>query len=252
MKKITLTFLLLILFYFYSFATIQESDSLRKKFYISQVEYKTSVKNFILPVSLITVGVVASITDHKDILSFDRSNHKSGDSSWDYLLLGSVAGSMFVFDRFVDAEHHPFDQGLLLLASAGLSIIPAYIVKESYHSFRPDGGLKSFPSGHTVTGFMIAHVLNKEFKNSNPWIAYGGYIVASMVSISRIAMNKHWISDVLAGAGMGILGTELAYLLYFPIRNKIADRLNRKFNQDISFSPVFSEEAFGLSLSVKF
>ena len=229
-----------------------ENDSIKKEFYIPPVEYKAKLKDFILPAGLLTAGVVAVATDHRDIISFSRSDRKSGDASWDYLLLGGVAGSMFVFDQFIEAEHKPLDQSFLLLMSAGLSLVPSYVIKENYRAYRPDGGLNSFPSGHATTGFMIAHVLNKEFRNSNPWVAYGGYVIASAVSVSRIAMNKHWVCDVLAGAGIGILGTELAYLIYFPIRNKITESLNRKYNKDISLFPSVSAEAFSLSLNIKF
>lgn len=229
-----------------------EKDSLKKEFYIPPIEYKVSVKDFILPASLLTAGVLASVTDHQDIISWGRSDYKSDDYSWDYLLLGGVAGSMFVFDRFITAENTSFDQSMLLLFSTGLSILPAYIVKGNYEAYRPDGGLNSFPSGHTTTGFMIAHVLNKEFRKSNPWVAYGGYVIASAVSISRVAMNKHWICDVLAGAGIGILGTELAYLIYFPVRNYISEKLNKKYNKEITLSPAVSSESLGLNLQVQF
>ncbi|MDL2224295.1 phosphatase PAP2 family protein [Bacteroidales bacterium OttesenSCG-928-M06] len=252
LKRISFFCLLLIVFCHQTSLLANNNDSIKKEFYIPPVEYKTSIKDFILPTSLLTIGTIATLTDHKDIISWDRSGRKYDNFSWDYLLLGGVAGSMFVFDQFIEAEHKPFDQAMLLVASAGLSMIPAYIIKESYESFRPDGTEHSFPSGHTTTGFMIAHVLNKEFRNSNIWVAYGGYVIASAVSFSRIAMNKHWVCDILAGAGLGILGTELAYLVYFPIRNKIAENLNRKLNKDISFNPAISTEAIGLSLNVKF
>ena len=230
----------------------QENDSISTETLIPIVEYKASVKDFILPASLLTAGIIANAMDRKDIISFNRSDYKSGDASWDYLLLGGVAGSMFVFDHFFEAKNTKFDQAMLLLGSAGLSILPAYLIKESYDSFRPDGGKHSFPSGHATTGFMIAHVLNKEFRDSNLWIAYGGYIVASGVSIARVTMNKHWICDILAGAGLGILGTELAYLIYFPIRNKIAENINQKRNRNISIAPMVMPESFGLNLCVRF
>ena len=46
----------------------------------------------------------------------------------------------------------------------------------------------------------------------SPWISVGGYVVATTVGVSRILNNRHWISDVLAGAGIGILSVEFGYL----------------------------------------
>lgn len=78
---------------------------------------------------------------------------------------------------------------------------------------RPDGsGRNSFPSGHTATAFMAATVLHKEYGlTRSPWYSIGGYTVATVVGLSRQMNNKHWLSDVLVGAGIGILSTELGY-----------------------------------------
>lgn len=87
-------------------------------------------------------------------------------------------------------------------------------LKYSVGTLRPDGSTRnSFPSGHTATAFMAAHMLHKEYGNVSPWISVGGYTVATAVGISRILNNRHWISDVLAGAGIGILSVELGYFI---------------------------------------
>lgn len=71
----------------------------------------------------------------------------------------------------------------------------------------------SFPSGHTMTAFTSATLLHKEYGGISPWYSIGGYACASFVGISRILNNKHWTSDVLAGAGMGIMAGELGYII---------------------------------------
>jgi hypothetical protein len=218
----------------------------------SPVEYKAGVKDFILPAALITTGVIVSQTNHKDIFPFERSRYKSNDNPWEYILLGGVASSLFVFDHYVKPNHKPFDQAMLLLGSAGLSVIPAYILKENYNEQRPDGGENSFPSGHATISFAVAHLLYKEFKNSNPWLSYGGYVIAAGITGSRIIQNKHWICDGLAGAGIGILGTELAYWLYFPVRNFIAAKISPAWSENISFVPSVNLQALCLNLHVRF
>lgn len=86
-----------------------------------------------------------------------------------------------------------------------------YTVKE----MRPDNSsANSFPSGHTATAFVAATVLHKEYGlTRSPWFSVGGYAVAMGTGFMRVLNNRHWISDVMAGAGIGILSTELGYFL---------------------------------------
>lgn len=87
-------------------------------------------------------------------------------------------------------------------------------LKHTVHERRPDGSnSRSFPSGHTATAFMCATMLHKEYGHISPWISIGGYTVATATGVSRILNNKHWISDVMVGAGIGILSTEMGYFL---------------------------------------
>ena len=85
-------------------------------------------------------------------------------------------------------------------------------LKYTTHVERPDGSNRnSYPSGHTATAFMTATMLTKEYGSRSPWIGIGAYTVASATGIMRMANNKHWLSDVLMGAGIGVLSTELGY-----------------------------------------
>lgn len=80
---------------------------------------------------------------------------------------------------------------------------------------RPDGAdRRSFPSGHTATAFVTATMLHKEYGTTvSPWFSVGGYTIAAGVGLSRVMNNKHWVSDILAGAGIGILAGELGYFI---------------------------------------
>lgn len=96
----------------------------------------------------------------------------------------------------------------LLMGSVACSL------KQTTHVMRPDGSNnKSFPSGHTATAFMTATMLTKEYGHKSPWIGIGAYSAATVTGLMRMANNKHWLSDVLTGAGIGILSTELGYYL---------------------------------------
>lgn len=87
-------------------------------------------------------------------------------------------------------------------------------VKYSARVMRPDGTTRnSFPSGHTATAFMNATFMHKEYGQENPLYSVLGYSMATYTGISRSLNNRHWLSDILAGAGIGILSTELSYLI---------------------------------------
>ena len=106
-----------------------------------------------------------------------------------------------------------------LLASAGMSyLIMAGLVngiKYTAKEMRPDGSTaNSWPSGHTATAFVGASMLHKEYGlTRSPWWSVAGYGVATATGVMRVLNNRHWISDVMSGAGIGIMSTELGYAL---------------------------------------
>lgn len=105
-----------------------------------------------------------------------------------------------------------------LLVASGLStaigLSTTQIIKNKANKVRPDGGdNKSFPSGHTTMAFISATILSKEYGEKSYWYSVGGYTMATLTGLSRIANNRHWISDVLAGAGIGIFSTEVGYFI---------------------------------------
>ena len=106
-----------------------------------------------------------------------------------------------------------------LLASAGMSyLIMAGLVngiKYTAKEMRPDGSsANSWPSGHTATAFVGATLLHKEYGlTRSPWWSVAGYGVATATGVMRVLNNRHWISDVMSGAGIGILSGELGYAL---------------------------------------
>ena len=106
-----------------------------------------------------------------------------------------------------------------LLASAGMSyVLMAALVngiKYTAKEMRPDGSTaNSWPSGHTATAFVGASLLHKEYGlTRSPWWSVAGYGVATATGVMRVLNNRHWISDVMSGAGIGIMSTELGYAI---------------------------------------
>ena len=107
--------------------------------------------------------------------------------------------------------------GRMLVSDAFSAAIMAGAVngiKYSVGRLRPDGSRhNSFPSGHTATAFMTASLLHKEYGWRSPWFSIGGYTAAAVTGVSRICNNRHWLSDVVAGAAVGIGAVELGYFL---------------------------------------
>lgn len=101
------------------------------------------------------------------------------------------------------------------LLSNAVMALGVNATKYSVKEMRPDNSTaNSFPSGHTATAFVAATVLHKEYGlTRSPWFSVGGYAVAMGTGFMRVLNNRHWISDVMAGAGIGILSTEMGYFL---------------------------------------
>ena len=86
--------------------------------------------------------------------------------------------------------------GLSFVVSSGIT----YALKHVIHERRPDGtDNRAFPSGHSTVAFSGATVLHKEYGKISPLISIAGY--------------RHEWHDVVVGAGIGILSTELCYWL---------------------------------------
>jgi hypothetical protein len=110
-------------------------------------------------------------------------------------------GGMLVSDAF--------SVGIMAATVKGVK----YIVNRQRPIGSPDGMDHSFPSGHTATSFMTATMLYKEYGWRSPWFSIGGYTVAALTGVSRIMNNAHWLSDVMAGAAVGIGSVHLGYYL---------------------------------------
>ena len=91
-------------------------------------------------------------------------------------------------------------------------------LKHAVDVVRPDGtNDHSFPSNHTSSAFMGAELVRIEY---GPWWGLGAYSVATATALMRVYNNRHWVGDVLAGAGIGILSAQAAYWL-LPLERKL-------------------------------
>ena len=72
--------------------------------------------------------------------------------------------------------------------------------------------------------FCLAHVgaemMNQEFGWRSPWYSVAGYSMATATGLLRVMNNRHWLSDVVTGAGIGILTTKFSYWLNSKWENR--------------------------------
>lgn len=115
-------------------------------------------------------------------------------------------------------------------AGGAIMLAATQSMKHLISTGRPDNSDDhSFPSGHTATAFVTATILHREYGHLHPLVSIGGYATAAATGILRIRKNRHWASDVAAGAGIGILATELGYCITDALfRNKGLDITGRK------------------------
>ena len=130
----------------------------------------------------------------------------------DYLQFSPIAIS-YGLDAFGIKSKTDFTNRTVILIKGELVMLgTVYILKNSIHQLRPDiSNYHSFPSGHTAQAFAAATFLSEEYKDKFRWIPYVSYGIAGSVGAMRMFNNKHFISDVLVGAGIGYLSMKASY-----------------------------------------
>lgn len=194
-------------------STAQRSDSLTCGY-----NHRISWGQIAAPALLTTGGSIISASQwlHNQI---DESIHtwsqQDGHPRFEvenYLQYAPIASVVALKAFGFESRHNWRD---ILNLGGGAAILCTALsngLKYTFDVERPYPGVfNSFPSGHTMTAFFGAEMLRREYGEEYPGIAIAGYTVATGVGILRIYNNRHWPSDVLAGAGIGILCTSIMY-----------------------------------------
>lgn len=143
------------------------------------------------------------------------------------------------------------DRTVILGTSMLLMATTVYALKHSTNVKRPDGAdTNSFPSGHTALAFAGAEFMYQEFKDVSIWYGISGYVVATATGAFRMYNNKHWLTDVAAGAGIGILSTKAAYWLSPMINRHIFPSMTGKTTA--LFAPTYKGNQLGGSFVLNF
>lgn len=185
----------------------------------------------ILPMSLIGAGALGFVEPIKEMCVDFQGNVNNWrgncpttivDDYLQYVPLASVYGlSLFG----ADAKHNYVDRTLEVGVSCAALVGIVGGAKFLIQKERPDGSdFNSFPSGHSAKVFMGAELVRIEYGEEYPWLAVGAYTIATATGALRVYNNHHWLSDVMAGAGVGILSARIGYWL-LPYTKRVMHRL---------------------------
>lgn len=219
-------------------------------------EQKPEVSAFIVPAVFIGYGLV-SLTGNNVIRRLDyttnnelQEDHPTFAMKVDNFTRYAPAVAVYGLDLAgIKARHNLVDRSAMLLMSVAIAQASVGSIKGLTHRTRPNGtSNSSFPSGHTSFAFMSAEFLYQEYKDQSVWYGIAGYAVATGTGILRLYNNAHWVSDVVAGAGFGILSTKVSYLLYPYLKQKIF----RGKAQNMVFSPGYQHGNLNFSLIKRF
>ncbi|MCL8537970.1 phosphatase PAP2 family protein [Chryseobacterium gallinarum] len=152
----------------------------------------------------------------------------------------------------VKGKHNLRDRTIIYASSqliaAAFTLPLKYMVKEE----RPDrSNTMSFPSGHAATAFSNAQFMFREYKDTNIWLSLSGYPFAIFTGVYRMLNDKHWLGDVVAGTGFGILSTELAYWLFPRISNLLTGKKNKN-QSSAMIIPFYQNKAVGIGVIKNF
>lgn len=227
----------------------QSQDTLNVR--VNDKAYKFKPEKLIVPAIFVSYGVLSLTVDGLKELNtstkYESSEHIMPGAKIDNYMQYAPAVAVYGLNLAgVKGKHNFKDRTIIYatsqLVSAALVLPTKHLVKEE----RPDGSNRfSFPSGHTATAFSSAHFMFREYKDTNLWLSLSGYPVAAATGIYRIFNDKHWVGDVVAGAGIGILSTEMAYWL-FLMTSKWLSPKNEK--QSFVILPTYQSKQIGLNL----
>ncbi len=188
---------------------------------------------------------------------FQRNRTDTKDKLTKYVFdpLGSwylipIFGSVYLYGlaaKNPEAETAALTTGKAIVISATYSFVFKNIFqrKRPYDADPPDAGYwggpfngfhyNAFPSGHATVAFAAATAISTYYKDKI-WIGITSYSLATLVGVSRIYDNKHWASDVVAGAMLG-----------YGIGRLVANK--QKKQSYFSFSPYYNGWASGITVT---
>ena len=213
-------------------------------------------KSFIVPAVLVTYGFtslnnhgLSSVNDkfREEIYTERSSKQKTPiDNFLPFLPVVAVYGLNALG---IEGKNNFRDRTMILGISGIIMGTAVLSIKNMSKETRPDASDQySFPSGHTAAAFATAEFMRQEYKDVSPWYGVAGYAMAATTGYLRMYNNKHWLGDVAAGAGIGIMSTRLAYWIYPVIKHTLFK------DKEVStvVMPTYQDGSFGFGLVHRF
>lgn len=185
-------------------------------------------------------GFYSSVDARNDV----RKNFPNFQTKLDNYMQFAPIVLVYGLDALGIKAQHDLINRTLILAKAeilgnGITQILKYTVKEQ----RPTGtATESFPSGHTTQAFISATFMHHEYGKKSIWYSILAYSMATSTGAMRMMNDRHWFSDILAGAAVGIFSTEMVYLTHQYKWGKQSNVL----------LPTFNQQGVGLVLNTTF
>jgi len=234
-------------------------DTIKKDLFTApaKVQYLHSKATALIPPAILIAYGVSSFVIHP-VRNFDYyihsetektipNFHTKAESYFQFAPIAIVYGLDLVG---VEGKNTFIDRTALLGLSGGILGVSGEVTKHFSHRLRPNkGDYLSFPSGHTGIAFMGAEFLAQEYSEKSPVYTVIGYSLAVTTGIFRMYNRDHWFSDVVAGAGLGIISTKAAYLIYPYLRNKLTHK--SKHGKSTMLMPTYQNGAPGLSFAAE-
>ena len=209
-------------------------------------------QSLVLPAAMIAYGATAV---HNGALQ--KLNGEVKEQIWqdnphklfhldNYLMFAPTLSVYALNAAGIHGEHNFKDRTIILLMANVLANGTVFSVKSWSHELRPNGSdYASFPSGHTAEAFVGAEFMRLEYKDVSPWYGIAGYAMATATGMLRMYNNAHWMSDVIAGAGVGIASTRIAYWLY----PKMQGLFGKQKNPDVVnvLMPTYNNGSIGFA-----
>jgi membrane-associated phospholipid phosphatase len=214
-KQTCLLFFLTVCFPIFSYS---QTDLLSDSFYYYKRPSPSAIlAQTIAPGILITNGIICNGKSQGSVKHWVKRQRDNIGNNFsfhvdDYLQFTPLALAYGFEAVGMKPKTDLINRSVILLKSEVLMMATVTLIKNSSKTLRPDSsGHSSFPSGHTAQAFAAATILSEEYGRRYKWVPFLAYGMASSVGVLRVMNNRHFISDVLVGAGIGILSTKIAY-----------------------------------------
>lgn len=244
----------IILFSFFSIATLNaqevKTDTISKRTIPQNIKF--NYKQLVIPGALIGYGLIGIESDqlksfNSEIQEEVKENIDSKTTIDDFSQYAPALSVYALNAAGIKGKNNLKDRSIILVTSYIIMSTTVLGLKSLTKVKRPDGSSNnSFPSGHTATAFAGAEFLWQEYKDKSIWYGISGYIVATGTGIFRIVNDRHWLTDVATGAGIGILSTKIAYWMNPYINKKIFG--SKENNIASVITPFHNGKQLGLCL----